>query len=111
MTATVSEPRTSQFAARWEGQAHGSSISFFTTDFPPGRGADPHSHPYEETFVIQGGEAVFTIDGEELTGSAGQVIVVPAGAVHSFVCSGEEHFRSVDVHPVGEMVQTDVEER
>lgn len=50
----------------------------------PGMGPRLHRHPYAETFIIRRGTATFTIGAEQLTGRAGQVLVVPAGVPHKF---------------------------
>jgi quercetin dioxygenase-like cupin family protein len=91
--------------SRFEGRDHGSSVSLFLGTFPPGSGPGLHHHPYDETFVIEEGEATFTVDGEELRVGAGQIVVVPAGAVHGFVSSGEGDLRQVSIHPSDHMVQ------
>ncbi len=36
-------------------------ISFIMVDSAPGNGPDLYVHPYQEVFVIQSGEATFTI--------------------------------------------------
>lgn len=89
----------SEMASRFEGRDHGAAVSFFLSRFSSGRGPGLHRHPYEETFVIQEGEATFTVDGEEILGRGGQIVVVPAGAAHRFKNSGEEVLRMVSIHP------------
>jgi quercetin dioxygenase-like cupin family protein len=50
---------------RFEGYRYGDvNLSFFLVDSPPGRGAGLHKHPYEEVFVVQEGEATFTVGNE-----------------------------------------------
>jgi mannose-6-phosphate isomerase-like protein (cupin superfamily) len=97
-------------AARFEGGDHGSSVSLFIGEFPPGTGPGLHRHPYDETFVIESGAAVFTVDGETLEAGAGQVVVVPAGAEHKFETVGEESMRQISVHPRDRMEQEWLEE-
>jgi quercetin dioxygenase-like cupin family protein len=92
---------------RFEGHAHGASVSFFVVDARAGRGPGPHRHPYEETFVILSGSARFTVDGEEVEAGAGTILVVPAGAVHGFV-AGPEGVRSVNIHGSPRMEQEDL---
>jgi quercetin dioxygenase-like cupin family protein len=98
-----------KLAARFEGKDHGSSISMFVGAFPPGTGPGLHHHPYDETFLIQEGVATFTVDGDEIVASAGQIVVVPAGAVHAFVSSGEGVMRQMSIHPSAHMVQEFIE--
>jgi quercetin dioxygenase-like cupin family protein len=91
-------------ASRFEGRDHGSSLSFFLSHHPPGTGPSLHRHPYDETFLIQGGVATFTVDGEEIEAHEGQIVVVPAGAAHAFVSSGEHVLRQISVHPCDHLV-------
>jgi mannose-6-phosphate isomerase-like protein (cupin superfamily) len=85
------------------GREHGADVSFFVNHAAPGRGVAPHRHPYPEIFVIQGGEAAFVVDGERVATGAGHVVVVPAGAVHEFVNTGNEALEMVSIHPVPAM--------
>jgi quercetin dioxygenase-like cupin family protein len=92
---------------RFEGHAHGSSVSFFVTNAGEGAGPGPHRHPYEETFVILEGSATFTVDGEAIEATAGTIVVVPAGAVHGF-SAGRDGMRSVNIHGSDRMQQEDL---
>jgi quercetin dioxygenase-like cupin family protein len=97
-------------ARRFEGRDHGGvPVSLFVSHNPPGTGAKPHRHPYPETFVIERGSVTFTIDGEEVHAVAGQILVVPAGAVHGFVSTSDDHAQ-VSIHPSDHVVQELVEE-
>jgi quercetin dioxygenase-like cupin family protein len=96
-------------AARFEGAEHGSSVSLFVGTWPPGTGPGPHHHPYDETFVIESGEATFSVDGADTVAEAGTVVVVPAEAVHSFVSSGDGEMRQLSIHPRERMETTFVE--
>jgi quercetin dioxygenase-like cupin family protein len=60
---------------RFEGRDHGSSVSFFVGSFPPGTGPGLHRHPYDETFIVEAGNATFTIAGETVELAAGQIEV------------------------------------
>ena len=100
----IEEIRESERAALFVGRDHGASVSFFITSHRRGEGPDPHRHPYEETFVVEEGRTRFTVDGETVEVEAGTVVVVPAGAVHSFKGSSEGVTRQVNIHPVAEMV-------
>jgi quercetin dioxygenase-like cupin family protein len=100
----------SETASRFEGADHGATVSFFLTRHPPGTGPGLHRHPYEETFIVQEGSATFTVDGETIEAEAGHIVVVPAGAAHRFVSSGEGVLRQVTIHPSGRMIQEWLEE-
>ena len=72
-----------------EGYLHGgapASLIFF--DGPPGSGPRLHRHPYAEIFVVQEGEATFTIGDDTMEASGGQILIAPAGVPHKFVNSG-----------------------
>jgi quercetin dioxygenase-like cupin family protein len=91
---------------RFEGRDHGASVSFFIGTFPEGTGPGLHRHPYEETFIVEAGSALFTIGGDERELGAGQIEVVPAGTPHTFV-SGEG-FRVISISPSDHMIQEDL---
>lgn len=88
---------------RFDGAAHDAPVSFFVLHSPPGEGPGPHTHPYGETFVIQEGQATFTVGEETIEARAGDIVVAPAGVPHAFVNSGSGVLRSVNIHPVPEM--------
>lgn len=98
----------SRHARRFEGREYGSNVSFFLSHNPPGTGASLHRHPYEETFIVLEGRSTFTVDGQKIDAEAGSVVVVPAGAVHGFVSSGEGWLRQVGIHPSDHVMQEDL---
>jgi hypothetical protein len=57
----AAEIQISPSAGRLEGRAFGGPVSLFLMDSPPGTGPELHVHPYAETFVIEAGEATFTV--------------------------------------------------
>jgi quercetin dioxygenase-like cupin family protein len=86
-------------AHRFEGYLYGdTNVSFFLSETPPGSGPKLHKHPYEEVFVVQEGEATFTVGEATIEASGGQVVVVPAGVPHRFVNSGKGLARHIDIH-------------
>ena len=74
------------------------NISAFLLDAPPGRGPGPHRHPYDEVQFIRSGRALYNVNGEEFEASAGDILVIKAGEVHSFRNIGDEPLVQVDVH-------------
>ena len=92
-------------AQQFEGAVHGAGVgvSFFLTHTPPGRAVAPHRHPYGEVFVIADGEAEFVVDGVAATARGGQVVVVPAGAVHGFRNSGDRTLEMTSIHAAAQM--------
>jgi len=92
---------------RFEGRDHGSSVSFFIGTFDAGTGPSLHTHPYDETFIVEAGSATFTVGDDTFELAAGQIAVVPAETPHKFV-SGEG-FRLISVAPSDHMIQEDLE--
>jgi quercetin dioxygenase-like cupin family protein len=73
-------------------------ICVIVVEAEPGRGPSLHRHPYEEVFVVQAGEATFTLGEEERVVRAGEVVVAPPGVAHAFVNSGDGPLRQIDIH-------------
>lgn len=88
---------------RFDGAAHGAPVSFFLLHTKPGDGPGLHRHPYAETFVVQEGEATFTVGDDTIEARAGDIVVAPAETPHAFVNSGSAVLRSVNIHPAAEM--------
>lgn len=98
----------SETAYRFEGNRYGDAdVSFFLSDTPPGKGPSLHAHPYDEVFVVQTGKLTFTVGDATVEAQEGQIVVAPAG---TFVNSGAEHSRHVDIHTSGRMITTWLEE-
>jgi quercetin dioxygenase-like cupin family protein len=55
----------------------------------PGLGAPEHRHPVEEIVSIIDGEAEVSLEGQSATLTAGQSVLVPAGARHGFRNCGQ----------------------
>ena len=79
-------------------------VSFFLIDAPSGEGPSLHSHPYEEIFVIEAGQATFTVGDATIEATGGQIVVAPAGIPHKFVNSGKTPLRSINIHPISRMI-------
>jgi quercetin dioxygenase-like cupin family protein len=93
----------------FEGEPHGAALSFFETDFPPGRGPRLHRHPYAEVFVVHEGRARFTAGEETFEAEPGQVVVVPEHAPHRFVNATDGRLRVTSIHPSPRVIQEDLE--
>ncbi len=100
----VADIQESAQAAVFVGRDHAAQVSFFIISCRRGEGPGPHRHPYEETFVMLDGAAEFTVDDKTVEVGAGQIVVVPAGAVHSFKGASDGLTRQVNIHPAAEMV-------
>ena len=83
-------------------------VSIFVTRYQRGQGPDLHLHPYPEVFVVQDGTATFTAGDDELTVTAGHIVVVPAETPHMFKGAGDDELRVVSVHPSPTVQQTDL---
>ena len=82
-----------------EGRPHGSGVSLiFTSNEEAGAGPDLHEHPYSETFVVQSGQALFTVGREQVTGRAGHVLVVPAYTPHKYAVLGPGRLEMTNIH-------------
>lgn len=82
-----------------EGYLYGdtpASLIFF--DGLPGSGPRLHRHPYPEIFVVQEGQATFTVGDATIEASAGQILIAPAGVPHKFINSGRGPLRQLDIH-------------
>ena len=79
-------------------------VSFFLSDTAPGKGADLHRHAYDEVFVVQEGELIFTVGEATIEATGGQIVIAPAGAPHKFVNSGTRRARHIDIHTSRRMI-------
>jgi mannose-6-phosphate isomerase-like protein (cupin superfamily) len=106
LLTVATDLRTSTTAQRFDGHTHGGGVdvSFFLNHTAPGGGASEHRHPYPEVFVLLCGEATFMVGGVQVAAQAGQVLVVPAQATHSFRNSGTGSLEMISIHPAAEMV-------
>lgn len=108
MTRVINKDELSYggIAHKFEGYRYGgTNVSFFLVDAPPGSGPGLHTHPYEEVFVVQEGQASFTVGDITIEAIGGQIVVVPADMPHKFVNSGTGRLRQVDIHLTGRMIQ------
>ena len=64
--------------------APGREVIQVVVGFGPGASASPHTHPGEEVIYVLEGQLQYQIEGEPpVTLKAGDVLFIPAGAVHS----------------------------
>ena len=91
-------PPGSLAAVAFEGGRYGAGISYFQGELPPGKGPGLHRHPYPETCIVLAGRAEMVVDGERLVASAGETVVIAAGAPHKFTAIGDETLEMVAVH-------------
>jgi len=80
------------------GSELGLSTSVMHATVAPGRGPIRHRHPHAEVFVLHAGAGRFEVDGKTFEAEAGDILVIPAGAWHSFVATGTEPLRETAIH-------------
>src|SRR5262245_13871101 len=92
-------PLSSTWSREFVGADHDvEGISFIFVQVAPGGGPSLHRHDYDEICIVQEGEARYTLGDAQLDARAGDVVIVPAGAPHAFVNTGEGMLRQVDIH-------------
>ena len=81
-----------------EGERYGLSTSAYHSLVPSGFGPPPHRHPYPEYFVLHQGRGHYLVGDEAFDAVAGDVVIVPPNAWHSFVSFGGGPLRLTAVH-------------
>jgi quercetin dioxygenase-like cupin family protein len=71
-------------------------LTMFTVDYEPGGAAQPHDHPFEETYFFLEGEIEAELDGTRHTIRAGDVVFAGVGAVHGFFNTGSGRVRWIE---------------
>ena len=93
VTSTREEIRVGEMVIRFlvEGEQPGGSVAVFDFDVPAGsKVAAAHSHDgYEETIYGLEGVLTWTIEGTPIDVGRGDALLIPRGAVHHFVNTGE----------------------
>jgi quercetin dioxygenase-like cupin family protein len=72
----------------------------------PGGGVVAHVHPtFEERFHVLDGEVTFWVDRKRIVTGAGELAVVPAGALHTYANRSRElaHFKTHVIPPDAEL--------
>ena len=93
----------------FEGEAHGSGVSFFLVDNQPGEGPDLHRHPYSETWIVRGGKGRFTADGKDIDAGPGDILVVGPETPHKFKNVGTERLDVICIHASPRIIQEALE--
>ena len=114
MTQVISKEALPFDAFAWEFQGYhygDTNVSFLIVEAQPGEGPKLHSHPYEEVFIVQAGQATFTVGNDMIEAVAGQIVIAPAGVPHTFINSGTGTLRQVDIHASPRFITTWYDER
>lgn len=77
------------------GQDHGLGMCLIVAEYPPGAETPSHRHPNASAIFVREGRGAFTVENCELTAEAGDIVVVPANAWHSFRNDGDVWLRVV----------------
>jgi len=81
-----------------EGERYGLVTSVFEAEIVPGSGPRPHTHAYTEYFILHEGQGQYVVDETSIDAEAGDIVIVPAGVVHSFVNTGQGPLRHTAIH-------------
>jgi len=93
----------------FEGEDHGSGVSFFLVNNEPGEGPDLHKHPYSETWILRGGKGRFTADGKEVDAGPGDILVVGPETPHKFKNVGTDRLDVICIHASPRIIQEALE--
>lgn len=75
--------------------AMGSSIEIFDTTGIAGGGPPPHTHKWEEIYVVLSGEMDVFVDGKTTRLGPGQFAHVPANTAHGYTTLTDTHFLTI----------------
>ncbi|GAA1748449.1 cupin domain-containing protein [Aeromicrobium alkaliterrae] len=92
---------------RFEGQAHGSGVSFYLVTNDPGQGPDLHRHPYTETWTVLEGQATIRIGDQVVEATTGDTAVVQPDTWHAFTNTGTGVLRVMCIHASPTFIQED----
>ena len=92
--------RGNEMAFKAVAEQTGGDFSLMERTVPPGaRTPPPHRHvTCSEAFFVLAGTVAFRLDDAELTGGAGDFLLVPRGAAHTFGNGGSEPARLLVLH-------------
>jgi mannose-6-phosphate isomerase-like protein (cupin superfamily) len=93
----------------FEGEPHGSGVSFFLVNNDPGSGPDLHKHPYPETWIVRSGTARVTAGDHEIDVGPGDIAVVSAETPHKFKNTGTGKLDIICIHASPRFIQEDLE--
>jgi quercetin dioxygenase-like cupin family protein len=84
-------------------------ISAYFVNAPPGRGPVRHRHPYDKVVFVREGRVRWTVDGQDHEAGPGDILVIKAGEIHSFVNIGDVPLVQMDIHVSSRFVQENLE--
>ena len=81
-----------------KGEDHGATISVILDNSQPGDGPRLHKHPYDETWVVIGGNLTFQAGDQQLEAGPGDIVIVPPETPHKFINHGPAPANLVCIH-------------
>jgi mannose-6-phosphate isomerase-like protein (cupin superfamily) len=103
------QQRSPRGTVTFEGEPHGSGVSFFLVNNEPGEGPDLHRHPYSETWIVRSGRARITADGEDIEAGPGDIAVVGPETPHKFKNMGPGRLDIICIHASPRLIQEALE--
>ena len=88
----------SNSSREFEGKDYGAGLTLILVNVETGQGPSLHRHPYEEIFVIHAGTGSFVVDEAVVQGSAGDIVIAPAGTSHRFTNLGSDRLQLTAIH-------------
>lgn len=83
---------------QFSGSDYGLATSAMVAEVAPGSGARRHRHPHAEVFVLHDGQGRFEVEGTYFEAEAGDMVIVPPDAWHSFRNTGTVMLRQMAIH-------------
>jgi mannose-6-phosphate isomerase-like protein (cupin superfamily) len=85
------------------------AVSAYLVNAPPDRGPPRHRHPYDKVAFVREGRGRWTVEGHSFEVGPGDILVIKAGEVHTFVNIGEGPLVMHDIHLSPRFVQENLE--
>ena len=83
---------------QFSGSDYGLATSAMVAEVAPGSGARRHRHPHAEVFVLHDGQGRFEVEGTYFEAEAGDMVIIPPDAWHSFRNTGTGMLRQTAIH-------------
>ena len=80
------------------GEDYGLVTSVMYSRIVPGSGPQRHRHPHAEIFVLHDGQGHYEVEGTHIDAVAGDMVIVPPDAWHSFENPGPGLLRQTAIH-------------
>jgi quercetin dioxygenase-like cupin family protein len=77
------------------GEDHGLGMCLVVSEYPPGAETPAHRHSTGSAIVVIEGHGAFTVGDSEMGAGAGDIVVIPGNAWHSFRNDGDVWLRLV----------------